>query len=137
MGSIRVTPGRWTLLLSLGLVVVGSAGYFGLQRGTWAFYAFAHAGALGVIGLLATAAAALARVKGRGYWKGFSVTGALSIIAGIVAVLIYLWGVDGNLYCGGSVCLGVAIVMIAFYALVRCRNQTSPTAVIAPVSHSL
>jgi hypothetical protein len=122
MGPTSGRPARWTLLLSLGLLVVGAAGYFALERGTWTFYALAHVGALGAIGLLATSAAVLAKVKRRDYWRAFSLTTALSIISGALAVLVFLLGEDGALYCGGSVCLGVAIVMIAVYSLLPRRT---------------
>ena len=113
---------KWTILLSAGLLIAGSAGYFTLQRGTWPFYAFAHLGALGVVGLLACLAGRLAKTKLRGYWTAFLAVTVLSIASGVVAVLAVFWSRGGELCCGGSVSLPVAILVIAVYALTRKRS---------------
>ena len=117
-------PQKWTLLFSLGLLIVGSAGYLLLHRDFWIFYVFAHLGALGVIGLLASSAGTLARKKRRGYWRAFSLVTVLSIFSGIVAVLIFSLGEEAQLYCGGSVSLAIAILMIISYWLAK--KKTSP-----------
>jgi len=106
-------------LLSLGFLVVGSVGYFSLQRDLWAFYFFAHLGALGVMGLCGSAAGLLARYRNRSFWRAFSLGFLLPIISGVVAVLIFLWGVNGQLYCGGSVSLIVAAVTLICYLLAK------------------
>jgi energy-coupling factor transporter transmembrane protein EcfT len=110
---------KWTSLLSLSLLIVGSTGYFSLHRDSWIFYVFAHMGALGVIGLLACAAGVVARMKRRNYWRAFIIVTLLPIISGLVAVLIFLMGEEGHLYCGGVVSLAVSILLIVFYLLLK------------------
>ncbi len=112
------------LLLSLGFLIVGSVGYFSLHREVWIFYVFAHLGALGVMGLFGSVAGILARKKHRGYWTAFSLGSVLPIISGIVAVFIFLLGEESRLYCGGSVSLVVAVLMIVFYLLPK--KKTTP-----------
>ena len=107
------------LLISISLFITGSIGYFSINRDLWVFYLFAHTGALGVLGLFGSLAGTLARRKFRGFWTAFSLGCLLPIISGIVAVLIFRIGVDGHLYCGGSVSLAVALLVIVFYTLVR------------------
>ena len=124
MDSTQLKHQKWTLLFSFSLLIVGSAGYFSVPRDFWMFYVFAHLGALGVIGLLASSAGALARKKRRGYWRAFSLVTVLSIISGIVAVLILLLGEEAHLYCGGSVSLAFAILIIIFYSLAK--KKTPP-----------
>ena len=122
--SKSVSRERAALLLSLGALIVGSVGYFTLQRDAWIFYFFAHLGALGVMGLFGCAAGALARNKQRSYGIAFSLGFLVPIVSGAVAVLIFLWGVNGNLYCGGSVSLLVAVPIVVFYLLAR--KKTPP-----------
>jgi len=116
------TPGANRMfLLSLGCLIVGSVGYFTLQRDVWVFYLFAHCGALGVMGLFGVAAGALATKKGRDYWPAFYLGSLLPIVSGMVAVLLLLSGEQGRLYCGGSVSLLVAALVILVYSLARTR----------------
>ena len=110
-------------LTSLGLLVVGSIGYFILPRDLWVFYFFAHLGALGVMGLSGSAAGALAHRKSRSFWRAYSLGAILPIIAGIVAVLIFLLGANGQLFCGGSVSLATAVLIALYYLLVNKRIE--------------
>ncbi len=114
---------------SLGLLLVGTVGYFLQSRETWLFYVLAHLGALGVMGLFGWAAGTIARRRNRSYWTAFSLGFGLSIVSGIVAVLIFLWGVNGNLYCGGAVSLVVGIQTLLGYLLTRKKSplQTNHT----------
>jgi len=123
-GSKAVSIEKTVLLLSLSSLVVGSVGYFSLQRDLWIFYFFAHLGALGVMGLFGSAAGILARKKLRSYWTAFWLGFLLPIISGIVAVLLFLWVVNGHLYCGGSVSLLVAVPVVIFYLLAK--KKTPP-----------
>lgn len=109
------------LLLSLACLIIGTAGYFTLPRGVWAFYVSAHLGALGVMGLFGVAAGALAVKKGRDFWPAFYLGSALPILAGIMAVVVFLLGEEGRLYCGGSVCLLAAALVVLVYALVKAK----------------
>ena len=117
---------RTLLLLSLACLIIGTAGYFALPRDVWAFYLSAHLGALGVLGLFGVAAGALAKRRGRPFWPAFYLGSVLPAAAGLVAVFAYFLRADGHLYCGGSVCLLVAIVVVLAYSLVR-RNAPAQT----------
>ena len=113
-----------TFLLFLGLLLIGSTGYFVL-RGHWAFYFFAHLGALGVMGLFGVAAAAVARKKGRSDRTAFLFGFAVPIVVGVVAVfLVRFLGEAGTpYYCGGSVSLMAAILIIGGYLFSRKRLE--------------
>ena len=102
-------------------MIVGSAGYFTIPCSFWAFLVFAHIGTLGVMGSLGCAAAGLAKKKYLSYWRAFFWGFLIPIIVGIVAVLIFLMGKDGALYCGGLPSLIVAGLVILFFALTRKR----------------
>jgi len=117
--SKTVSRGKWMLLVSLGILIIGCIGYFSSPRGLPVFYVFAHLGALGLMGLFGIAAGVLARKKRRGYWTAFSLGSLLPIISGIAAVLVFWLGEEGNLYCGGSVSLAVAILVAVFYLLAK------------------
>ncbi len=114
-----LTANRITLI-SLGLLIVGTAGYFSL-RGYWFFYLFAHAGALGVMGLLGVAAGSIARKKGYDFTKAFYTGFVIPIVLGLIAVFVvrYAGGEGTPFYCGGSVSLAAAILIIVGYLLVR------------------
>ena len=120
----RVVYEKRILLVSLGFLIVGSIGYFSLSRELWTFYLCAHLSALGVMGLCGAAAGVLARKKRRSFWTAFSLGSLLPIISGIVAVLIFWLGEEGNLYCGGSVSLLIAVLVIVFYLLAK--KKTPP-----------
>jgi hypothetical protein len=109
-------------LVSLGLLAVGSLGYFVVSRDILIFYFFAHLGALGVMGLFGSAVGYLAQRKSRSFWRAFGLGTILPIISGLVAVLIFLWGVNDQLYCGGSVSLVIGVFMIGFYLLIGKRD---------------
>ncbi|MCP4634271.1 MAG: hypothetical protein GY855_15200 [candidate division Zixibacteria bacterium] len=111
-------------LLCLGLLLIGFVGYITL-RGFWVGYIFAHLGALGIVGLLGIAAGAIAKKKGRDYWKAFKLGLFLSICGGIISVLlVYILGEKGTIYCGGSVSLIVAILIIFYYSLIPKKTLT-------------
>ncbi len=107
------------LLLFGGLLIIGAAGYFNL-RGHWAFYLFAHLGALGVVGLLGVAAASIGRIKGHDYVTALGIGVALPIALGVIAVfLVRFLGEKGVFYCGGAVSLAVALLIIVYYSVFR------------------
>ncbi len=114
-----ISSDKVVALISLSFFIVGSVGYFLLQRDFWLFYFFAHLGALGVMGLSGSAAGSLARKKYQSYTKAFFYGFLLPINAGVVVVLTFLWGVNGGLYCGGSVSLVVALLVILYYLIVK------------------
>lgn len=114
---------KWSALASLGLLIVGSTGYLSLRGESRIYYVFAHVGALGVIGLLAYATGLLAKKKRRNFWRAFLLAAFFPIISGITAVLIFVLGEEGQLYCGGSVSLAVAFLIFVFYLLAKKKSD--------------
>lgn len=110
------------ILLSFGCLIIGCFGYFTLKSDLWLFYFFAHLGALGLLGLCGCATGELAKRRVRRYWKAFTLGFLLPIVTGILGVLVFLWGVDGQLYCGGSVSLLTAIGVLIFYLLAKQKS---------------
>ena len=82
------------------------------------FYAFAHLGALGVMGLFGSAAGYVATRKQRNYPAAFLLGFLLPIIAALAAVLAFWLPEGGHLYCGGVVCLAVGLVVVVVYLFV-------------------
>jgi hypothetical protein len=104
------------ILLFLGLLFAGLAAYAGFADHGPRFI-FAHIGGLGVIGLLACWAGAIAKKKGRGYWGAFSLGLIAPIMLGISSVgVVHSLGGHG---CGGIVSLFVALAVIIFYSLAK------------------
>ena len=108
------------LFLFCGLMIAGTAGYL-LYKNLLAGYIFAHAGALGLIGIIACFTGIIARKKGLNFWKTLAVGLILPIILGIGFVLItYYTGEQGApMVCGGAVSLAVAILTLISFTLVR------------------
>lgn len=104
---------RRLLMVALGLLIVGLIGYFAVPRGPLVFYVFAHVGALGLMMLIGAGVGVLARKKGRVYLTGFLLASALPIAAGLIAVAI----VAPPVYCGGSVSLAAAVLVLLGYLL--------------------
>lgn len=110
------------LLLFLGLSVAGLAGYVTFAN-LWIRYIFAHIGGLGVIGLLACWAGAIAKKKGRGYWGAFSLGLMIPIILGIGSVgVVHILGGHG---CGGIISLLAAVGVILYYVLAKKKGGKS------------
>jgi len=104
------------LLLSLGLLVLGLAGYV-VFAGLWVRYIFAHVGGLGILGLLGCWAAATAKKKGYNHLKALFLGFVLPVVLGVVSVgVVYASGGHG---CGGIVSLSVALVVVVFYSLAK------------------
>jgi len=108
------------LWLFCGLIVAGLAGY-AVFTSHWIRYVFAHVGGLGVIGLMACWAGAIAKKKGHSYWKAFSLGFALPIVLGIISTAAV--SVMGGHGCGGIVSLLIAAVVVLFYSLARKRGS--------------
>ena len=105
------------LLLFLCLLVAGTAGYF-TYRGLLVGYISAHVGALGVMGLAGVATGAIAGKKGYNYWRVFSLGFVAPILLGLLAVFAFYF-LRGAVYCGGSVSLAVALIVLLCYSLAR------------------
>jgi hypothetical protein len=104
------------ILLFLGLLFAGLAAYAGFADHGLRFI-FAHIGGLGVIGLLACWAGAIAKKKGRGYWGVFYLGLIAPIMLGVSSVVVvHCLGGHG---CGGIVSLFVALAVIIFYSLAK------------------
>ena len=107
------------LLPFIGLLVIGLAGYV-VFASLWIRYVFAHIGGLGIIGLLACWAGAIAEKKGRSYWGAFSLGLLTPIMIGTSSVgIVHTLGGHG---CGGIVSLAVAMAIILFCYLVKKRT---------------
>jgi hypothetical protein len=111
-----VTGDSKIFLLFLGLLVVGGTGYFAL-RDLGLDSLFAHVGGLGIIGLFAALTGFIARKKGYGYRDAFLLGFGLPILLGVISVLL----VDA-MSCGGSVSLGVALLVVIIYSLAKRRD---------------
>jgi hypothetical protein len=46
----------------------------------------------------------------------------MPILLGILGVMTFLLCIDGHLYCGGSISLLAALLVVVFYALVKKRK---------------
>jgi hypothetical protein len=119
------------LWLFLGLLVVGMAGY-GSSAALWPRSIFAHIGGLGIIGLLACWAGAIAKKKGRGYWGAFSLGLITPIMIGISSVgVVHSAGGHG---CGGIVSLAVAMAFVLYYSLAsKNAPKTQSTGTISSI----
>jgi hypothetical protein len=106
-------------VISLVAFIIGTLGYFLLSRDFWVFYLVAHIGALGVMGLFGCLVGYLANKKQRGYWTAFLLGSLLPIILGLIAVIVFYVKQDGVLYCGGSVSLLVALLVVLSYLVVK------------------
>jgi len=110
--------------ISLGLLIIGFAGGYAL-RGAWISFPLYHLGGLASLSLLACASGALARRKGRGYWRAYSITLILSAVLGIIAA--YVWPTSGEegrpATCGGSVSLVIALIAIVYWAVVKRKEK--------------
>lgn len=116
---------KWALLLSLFALIIGCIGYFSIPRGHPIFYISAHMGALGLLGVIGWSSGLLAKKKGRNFSTAFFLGSLLPIAAGIIAVAIFLI-IQGRLYCGGSVSLAAALLVVLVYALIS--RKTLPRA---------
>ena len=110
------------LLLFLGLLIVGIAGFFTF-RNTITGLISAHLGALGLIGIFACIAGFIARKKGLNYWRAIAITIVSPIVMGFVFVLaIYFFGKESQqLICGGSVSLAIAILICISYLFAKTK----------------
>ena len=119
--SKTVSFEKWVLLISLSLLTVGCVGYFLTPRGLGVFYIFAHLGALGLLGLIGSGVGTLARKKGRGYTTALFLSSLLPIAAGGITVAAIAMAGD-QVYCGGSVRLAVAVLVVIGYLFTRKRT---------------
>ena len=104
------------LLLFLGLLIIGVIGYFTLHN-IGIHTVFAHIGGLGIIGLLGGLTGIIAMKKGYGYWKAFLLGLILPVLVGVIAVLL-----TQTFSCGGSPSLGVALLIVIIYSLIKRRS---------------
>jgi len=107
-------------LLIMALLSVGFIGFFALQR-EWIGLIFAHTAALGIMGFYGSWAGALAKKKGYGFWKVFSIGFFLPIILGVISA--FLFGPAGEkdllITCGGWVALGSGLGVVIFFFFVK------------------
>jgi len=109
--------------IALALALIGFAGGYALADTPLGFTLF-HLGGLGVLGLLASAAGAIAKKKGFSYWPAFLYDLSPAIVLGVIfAFLASPSGAEGRpAACGGSVSLVVALAILATWAFKRRRD---------------
>ena len=120
-GKIISLETRIFLIFSV-VLVIGIIGYFSFHN-TLSEYIFAHVGGLGILGLFAGLSGIIAKKKSRNYWKTFMLSFFLSIILGIIAVVLVFLS-QGIMYCGGSVSLAVAVIILIIVLLRRNSKQS-------------
>jgi hypothetical protein len=104
------------LLLFLGLLIIGVIGYFAL-RDLGIDSISSHVGGVGIIGLLGGLTGIIAKKKGYDYWKAFLLGFVLPIVLGVIAVLLVQ-----PMSCGGSVSLGVALLIVIISSFAKRRD---------------
>jgi hypothetical protein len=111
---------------SLGLIIVGFGGGLALRDG-WLSFVLYHIGGLGAAGLLACAAAAIARRKGYDYWRAWLLACLLPVLLGLIAAYLVPPGDNGSrpAACGGSVTLALGLIFIAVWAVVRPERRAT------------
>jgi len=117
-------PGQTAVfLIAVGAVIVGIIGLFTF-RGSLVGYLMAHFGAAGLTGVLAYLTALIARRKGYQFWRCFLIALFLPLALGVAAALgvFYIAHIGRSVACGGSVSLGLSILIILGYFLVRSKS---------------
>ena len=110
--------------LSLVLIVIGFGGGYVLGDGRLEFVLY-HLGGLGATGLLACASAAIAKRKGYGYWRAWLIALFLPLVLGFITAYLAPPGNQGIKpgACGGSVSLGVGIILIVVWSIMKQRKD--------------
>ena len=105
-------------VLSIMTLMIGLVGYF-IFWNHWIRYIFAHTGALGIIGLFACLAGAIAQKKGLNYRKAVLLGFFPSIFLGVIADYHLDPPKENGLpsSCGGVVSLSVAIIVVIIYII--------------------
>ena len=110
---------RRILLLFIGLLIFGLAGYFALHN-FGVRYVFAHIGGLAIIGLLGYWAGRIAKKKGYRFWKAFLFGFGIPVILGVFSV--FLVQILGGRGCGGSVSIIAALLVVVGCFFVKRKN---------------
>ena len=120
----RITHGM--IWYSLGLLIIGFVVGYMLPDGRASFVSY-HLGGLGAVSLLACVSAMIARNKGFNYWHVWLVTVLLSVVLGLIAAYLLPTkdGGAGPAACGGSVSLGVGLILIGVWSFIGGRRGGS------------
>ena len=110
------------LLIFLGLLIIGAIGYF-TSGDPFMDPIFAHAGGLGILGLLGGLAGNIAKKKGYSFWKAFLLGSVLPIILGVIAVLSI-----EPMSCGGTPSITAALLIVIIYSFPKRRDVIRQTA---------
>ena len=119
-----MTFAKKIFILSIITLIIGLIGYF-IFRNHWTRYIFAHIGALGIIGLFACLAGAIAQKKGLNYRKAVLLGFFSSMFLGIIAD--YLVDPPRNnalpSSCGGIISLSVGLIVVVIYLFAKERKN--------------
>jgi hypothetical protein len=102
------------------MLIVGTIGSFAIEN-RWADAVSNHLGGLGVVGLLSSLAAYIAKKKGRDYRTAFVLGSLLPVTLGALAVFLVILLSD-FVYCGGGVILLSSMLIIIGYSCLRKRE---------------
>jgi hypothetical protein len=111
------------LIASIITFLLGLIGYF-IFHDNWVKYIFAHVGALGILGLFACLTGAIARKKRFKYRNAVLISFFPPIFIGTIADYLIDPPRPNGLpsSCGGSVSLGVAIIIVIIYLIIRAKK---------------
>jgi len=105
-----ISVSKKVFLIFAVVLLIGIIGFLSFGH-TLTGHIFAHVGGLGILGLFAGLSGIIARGKNYNYHKTFLLSFLLPIMLGLLVVgLVFLS--QGIVYCGGSVSLAVAIIIL-------------------------
>ena len=116
----NVTVENKLQLLFLGLLSLSFIGYFALRDNLTGFV-FAHLSAISIMGFYGCLSAAIAKNKGYSYKRAFLIGFLTPLILGIISAFLLAPYIEGDLplTCGGWTVLGVGIVIVIIYLIIK------------------
>lgn len=105
------------------MLIIGTIGSLAVDD-HWVEIIANHLGGLGVVGLLASLAAYIAKKKGRNPRRAYLVGILPPYVLGALAVILVMISTD-QVYCGGGVILAAAIAVILGYACLKKKRVAS------------
>jgi len=87
-------------------------------------YIFAHIGALGLLGFFGIGVAYFANKKGYSEKLAFNLAFSFAILAGLLeSILVFLFGENQQIVCGGAASLIFAIIVLLTYMLLKQKTD--------------